>query len=157
MNIASPDINSPAPIHTPEYYERLLNPDKILPKVKFSGSGGDGWRLAQLTDSHPINFALFALSSPGDKKMIGEGSLDISEINGKKKAMINMIRITENDFLNKWFGRAAYLEILKYLGDTQLQSGKLTPKTRKVWEWLVEKGVALKIYPGSLFREYEII
>lgn len=56
-------------------------------------------------------------------------------------AIIKQINLAEQ-FIGKGFGKAAYLELLKILGDTPLVSGSTGQDSNKIWESLVRDGLA---------------
>ncbi len=58
-----------------------------------------------------------------------------------KNAMIEEI-ILGDPYIGKGFGKAAYIELLKFLGDTPLLSGVLNHNSAKIWESLVHDGLA---------------
>jgi hypothetical protein len=51
--------------------------------------------------------------------------------------------------LERKYGRAAYVEILSFLGDVPLRSGwELSRGSKPAWDWLVARGVAELLDPG---------
>jgi len=56
-------------------------------------------------------------------------------------AIIKKITLKEL-FIGKGFGKAAYLELLKMLGDTPLVSGSANELSNRVWESLIKDGLA---------------
>lgn len=60
-------------------------------------------------------------------------------------AMIEEI-ILEQPYIGKGFGKAAYLELLKSLGDMPLMSANLNDFSTPIWESLVRDGLAQEEY-----------
>lgn len=162
MILVSPDTKLPSPTRTPEYYEQRLNPDKKLPpvvieKVKTFRNDPQEHREFSTTTKFLIKNV--------DNQTVGNFSLDVDTLVTKEPtaSFSSFWLETDPDFRRQGYGRATYLEILKYLGEVKLKSGVLDnySQATKIWNWLVEKGVARKREPliveGGARYAYEII
>jgi hypothetical protein len=90
-----------------------------------------------------------SLSIKNDKgEIIGNAALNISlPPKGEPSAYLNSIKINE-DMRGQGYGKSAYLEIIKFLGDIKLKTEDnfgLSDGAAKIWEWLELNGLALKI------------
>jgi hypothetical protein len=78
---------------------------------------------------------------------IGSLKLEIRVNDDQKSARIYEITL-KPEFIGKSFGKAAYLELLKFLGDTPLISSTnhLNDYSTKIWESLIRDGLAEEEY-----------
>lgn len=77
---------------------------------------------------------------------IGSISLEI-EIAPDKPDSSNaqiLVIVIDTKFYGKGFGKSAYLELLKYLGNIPLVSGVINNNSTPIWESLVRDGLAIK-------------
>ena len=153
MDATPTELGTVTQPHTSEYYERILNPEKKLPQVELY----QFQKSATLPAKGTLTVNRFQILDPKARKTIGELSLDISSPADKKRsATLGNISL-RSTYIGKGYGKATYLELLKHLGETKLLSGEINEKSRKIWEWLKERGMAKLVNPYIKNSGYEII
>src|SRR3989344_4059752 len=137
----------------PDHYEQHLNPDKTLPEVKLY-QGKKSLMSSKVQTTHHYEVL--------NKNNLSIGGFLLSVPNAphpESAAFIRQmsIRVGPHEFAQQGFGKATYLAILKRLSDTKLHSGEINEGSKKIWQWLVQKGVAKQIDPTDANGEYENI
>lgn len=120
-----------------EYYDRLLDPDAVLPKIEIISR-----------QDTPINIHCEVLN---DKQIpIGVVELDLGKSKNKKWAQIDIY--LDDSSRKRGYGRAVYKEIIKMVSQQGLSLHSrdyLSRGSKPIWDWLVEKGVAEKLTDSS--------
>jgi hypothetical protein len=130
--------------HTRAFYASTLNRDGALPSVSLE-------MIPPQTNGTLVP-TTFRIRNDQDVQ-VGSCVLNIAYAPGSGgtkmvSAYLNTISIYKGH-LGRNYGRAAYVEILGFLGDVPLQSGfQLSRGSKPAWDWLVDHGVAEQISPG---------
>jgi hypothetical protein len=133
---AKQDIQNSPTESIEEYYNRMLDPDDKLPKIKLE-------EIPQREDIRKPSLNFIVKNSDGTKI----GSINVNV--GSWKMKIGMLDINLDETTrHQGYGRAAYkavLEILSQMDYTLKSNKKLSRGSKPVWDWLVEKGVARQV------------
>lgn len=162
------DLRTPEkpPLRPPEAYEKLLDPERRLPEVSFVLA-------AQETEegSSPEErqeFLYFDVSRhDAEEEPVLTATVVVLVPYGE--AYLYDIGLTDTNNRDQGYGKAAYLELVKYFSARQLRfrSGiSLSKSAWKIWEWMRKKGAARLVHDRGTnednedfysYSDYEII
>jgi len=116
---------------------------KLRPVVRLNFPSVDSKRVYE---RYPYDIkVLDAANNP-----IGSLTLRVNIPDSWNGTVRNVARVSEINidapYVGKGFGKATYLEILKFLGDMPLQSGSINDNSIGIWESLVRDGLAEREY-----------
>lgn len=140
-------------VHTRNLWlDQQLDPDSLLPKVDITLLDGSLQPMAETLTGDFItgNAGSLYLSLPGSTDTIGDVVFG-KDATEPKKLIFTDASILPN-FQGQGYGRRLYLEALKALppGYGAISHSMLSPDAVKVWEWLVQAGVAkVRTVPAS--------